>query len=133
MDYTINLLSPKSKPSSRTYIFTELIALFLTILSFQRGFNAAVASWVECGILKKMERDITTSKDFRAHFEFWAPQQLLRNEETLTMGHAVPAFIIFGFGLLCASVAFVVEFVHQHRREKIATKTRKITVVAWKP
>ena len=84
------------------------------ILSFQHGFNAAIASWLECGILLKMERDVTTSKDFRAHFEFWAPQHLLRNEETLTMDHAVPAFIILGLGLLSASIALVVEFIRRH-------------------
>ena len=65
-----------------------------------------------------MEKDITTSKDLRGHFDdaFWVPPTLLTNE-SLTMSHALPAFVILGIGLLPATIAFVVELLH-HKYEK---------------
>ena len=113
-----NILSSKSKPSLCTYLYTCMMSIFHNLVWFQRDFNVAIASWIEGGIHQKMEKDITTSKDLRGHFDdaFWVRPQLLSNE-SLTMGHALPAFIILGLGLLPATIAIIVELLH-HKYEK---------------
>ena len=65
-----------------------------------------------------MEKDITTSKDLRGHFDdaFWVPPTLLTNE-CLTMSHALPAFVILGIGLLPAIIAIIAEL-WEHKYEK---------------
>ena len=78
-----------------------------------------------------MEKDITTSKDLRGHFDdaFWVPPLVtltLLTNECLTMSHALPAFIILGIGLLPATIAFVVELLHRKYEEGTVNKARII-------
>ena len=100
--------------------------------SFQQDFNVAIASWIECGIRQKMEKDITTSKAFRGHFEFWVPLHLPTNE-TLTMGHVIPAFIILGLGLLLATIPFIFELFHHYCQGKTVAKAKIMISEAWMP
>ena len=92
----------------------------------------AIASWLDSGIHQKMVKDVITSKALRGHFEFWAPPQLLTNE-TLTMGHVIPAFIILGLGLLPATIAFILELLHHQSKKKTVTKTKIMIPEAWMP
>lgn len=103
-------------------------------MSFQHDFNVAIASWVSSGIHQKMEKDITTSKAFRGHFDdaFWVPQQLLTNK-SLTMGHATPAFIILGLGLMPALISFLIELLHHQYKGKTASNMRTGMTPSWMP
>ena len=81
-----------------------------------------------------MEKDITTSKAFREHFEdaFWVPQQLLTNK-SITFGHTIPAFIILGLGLLPAAIAFIVELLYHQYKKRTASKARMRMTPSWIP
>ena len=105
---------------------------YITIFSFQQDFNRAIASWVSSGIRQKMEKDIKTSRAFQGHFQFWSPQEMLTNDP-LTMGHAIPAFIILGLGLLPATITFMAELLVHLCNKKVTTKADNKIKKAWMP
>ena len=94
----------------------------------------AVASWLDSGIYQKMKNDIITAKDLRGHFDdaFWVPQQMLSNEP-LTIGHALPAFIILGLGILSSTITFIGQILHQQYKKRTARKARIGMRHAWMP
>ena len=68
------------------------------------------------GIYQKIEKDIKTSKAHRGYFDvFWAREKL-RSNEPFTIEHAIPAFLVLGFGLTPAITIFLLEF---FRKKKI--------------
>ena len=125
---------PKSSPLYARIMEAKYNVHVLTILSFQRDFNVAVASWLDSGIYQKMKNDIITAKDLRGHFDdaFWVPQQMLSNEP-LTIGHALPAFIILGLGILSSTITFIGQILHQQYKKRTARKARIGMRHAWMP
>ena len=95
-----------------------------TTFPFQQDFNRAIAAWISSGIHQKMENDFVTSRAYRKHFQFWAPPKLLTTD-SLTMGHALPAFIILGLGLLPATITFMAELLVNRCKNKKKNKNKK--------
>lgn len=57
-----------------------------------------------------MEKDITTSTDFRSQFEdgFWTLRNVHGNAP-LTMQHVLPSFMLLGLGLIPCITVFIIE------------------------
>ena len=83
---------------------------FEIFIFFQQVFKVAISSWVETGIHQKMENEITSSLEHRGHFEesFWTRTNVQGNKP-LTIQHALPSFMIYGFGIISSMVVFILE------------------------
>ena len=72
----------------------------------------AFAWWVASGTFQQMEKEISTSKEFRGHFEnFWKWTHEARID-TLYFDHVLPSLILLACGLGPATVAFFLELLH---------------------
>ena len=68
-------------------------------------------SIVNNGIYEKIEMDITTSIEFKRHFDIiWIPE-ILHSNETLSIDHVLPALIALGLGLILATLIFLLEII----------------------
>ena len=76
---------------------------------FQNDFDVSLTSLVNNGIYEKIERDLTTSTEFKGYFDImWTPE-MLHSNTPLNIDHALPAFIALGLGLIPATVIFLLE------------------------
>ena len=125
-------LVPKASPLNARIFYEKCIMQNITMFPFQKDFNRAIASWISSGIHQKMENDFVTSRAYRKHFQFWAPPKLLTTD-SLTMGHALPAFIILGLGLLPATITFMAELLVNLCNKKAVTKPDNKIKEAWMP
>ena len=88
---------------------------------FQRDFYVAVSSLLENGIYQKIEKDITTSKQYRGLFDiYWVPERL-RTDKPLTIDHVIPAFFLLGL-LIPSTFVFFLELIHPLCKKKNAGK-----------
>ena len=78
---------------------------------FQNKFDVTLNSIVNNGIYEKIERDITTSTEFKGHFDIiWIPE-MLNSNKPLNIDLALPAFIALGLGLIPATLIFLLEII----------------------
>ena len=64
------------------------------------------------GIYQKIERDLTTSTEFKGHFDIiWTPE-ILTSNKPLNIDHALPAFIALGLGLFPVTLIFLLEIIY---------------------
>ena len=70
------------------------------------------------GIYQKIERDLTTSTEFKGHFDIiWIPE-MLHSNKTLSIDHALPALIALGLGLIPAALIFLLEIIFYKKMTK---------------
>ena len=78
----------------------------------------AVSSLVESGIYQKITKDVASSNAKGGyHKVFWVREQLRANKP-FTIDHAIPAFIVLGFGLVSSTLIFFLELLRHLCRKR---------------
>ena len=72
----------------------------------------AFAWWVATGTFQQMEKEITTSKEFRGHFEMFWKYTNEAKIAVLKFDHILPSLILLACGLGPATVALCLELLH---------------------
>ena len=89
-----------------------------------------MSSLVESGIYQKIRQDVASSYakgDY--HKVFWVREQL-RPNKPFTIDHAIPAFIVLGFGLVSSTLTFALELLRHLCRKKRTSKASGSTLMA---
>ena len=87
----------------------------------------AISLWKASGIDQKMEADITSSQDFRGHFQesFWVPEHAAHLTVLTLKDHLWTSFVLLGIGLTPSIFVLFLEHLHHLYKKKTALKVTK--------
>ena len=70
-----------------------------------------------------MENEITTSQDFRGHFEeaFWTYRNVYGNKP-LAIYHVIPSFMVLGLGLIPSIIIFILELLTRVTKKRVSAE-----------